>query len=474
MAPSTTTPLISRRSFLGRAGMAGVAMASLAGCGGLSRDSGNGTQNAGGSAGSVSISVLDRPRTTDKGRLAAYDGMVKTFQTSNPTIKVAVREVLDGGAMTKTLPAKLANGSMETLFSMAPEDGYLYAGRKQLAIVDEVLKGWDQSDQLRPDVLDHNRDDEGRLFGVPSRSNTRGIYYSRTRFTEAGLDPDNPPLTWDEFREAAGKLTNRAKNQYGFGDVGGADAASTFLNWLYSAGGQVHVEEGGKLQARLNSPEAVSVLQLLKDLRWVDQTMSPVLYKGISKDLLGELATGRVAMAIHAPTGTADIRQFGGKLDDFSFGPTPQNGGNAAFESLTSFCFAPNASPEQLAAAFKFGVYKQFDPAILEERLKGTKADGSFVPLQADSVAVLKADAPLRKELNEVQAKYATSSAASSAAYYEATNTFKGYGFPLIDPATVNEHIAAVVEAVLTKKDADIDALLGELNTKTQQIIDEN
>jgi hypothetical protein len=72
-----------------------------------------------------------------------------------------------------------------------------------------------------------------------------------------------------------------------------------------------------------------------------------------------------------------------------------------------------------------------------------------------------------------VQAKYATVSAASSARYYEVTNGFKGYGFPLIDPATVNEHIASVVEAVLTKRDADVEALLGDLNAKTQKIIDE-
>ena len=90
--------------------------------------------------------------------------------------------------------------------------------------------------------------------------------------------------------------------------------------------------------------------------------MSPVLYKSISDDLMGEIATGRVAMAIHAPTGTADIRVFGANLDDFCFGPTPQNGGNAAYESREVFCFAPNASEKELEAAVTYGVYKQFDP----------------------------------------------------------------------------------------------------------------
>jgi multiple sugar transport system substrate-binding protein len=473
MASSNTSPLISRRSFLGRAGMAGVAVASVAGCGGLSRGGDNGAQQAASSPGTVSISVLDRPRTTDKGRLAAYDETVRAFLSKHPAVKMDVREVLDGGAMAKTLPAKLANGSMETLFLQAPEDGYLYASKQQLALIDDLVTGWENSDQLRPDVLEHCRDDAGKLFGLPCRGNMRGMYYSRARFQQAGLDPDSPPTTWDEYREAAGRLTNRAKNQYGVGNVGGGDGTITFLNWLYSAGGQTQVEEGGKLKATLDSPQAVSVLQLLKEMRWQDQSISPVLYQSISKDLMGDLATGRVAMTDHAPTGTADVRKFGGKLDAFSFGPTPQNGGNAVFESLTAYSFAPNASKEQLAAAFQFATYSKFDPEAAEIRLKGMQQDGAFIPLQADSVAVLKPDSPVRKALDAVQAKYAGTSAENSAAYYQATNGFKGFGFPLIDPATVNDHIASVVEAVLTKRDADIESLLGDLNTKTQKIIDE-
>ncbi len=280
-------------------------------------------------------------------------------------------------------------------------------------------------------------------------------------------------MTWDEFREAAGKLTNRGKNQYGFGDVGGPDAAISFLNWFYSAGGQVQVEEGGGWKAQLDSPEAKSVLTLMKDMRWKDQTIAPVLYKAFGDDLIGEVATGRVAMAVHAPTGTADIREFGAKLEDFSFGPTPQNGGNAVFEALVSFCFAPNATPEQLKGAVTWGTFKQFDPDAVEFRLKATKDEGSFVALQGDSVGVLQPGSPLRTQLDEIQAKYATVSSATSAVYYEKTKEYTGFGFPLVDPATVNGYIGSVMEAVMTDKNADVDELLGDLNEKTQKILDE-
>jgi multiple sugar transport system substrate-binding protein len=478
MRRSTARRHLSRRSFLSQIGIAGAGVAALTSCAGLARQEPEVTtpKSSGGKkkAGNVSISILDRPRTTEKGRLAAYDETIRTFLGKHPRIKIDVREMLDGGEMVKTLPAKLANGTMETMFSMAPEDGSLYAARQQLALIDEQAAAWDGFEQYRGDVIEHNKDAAGKLFGLPSRGSMRGIYYSRRRFTEAGLDPDSPPLTWDEFREAAGRLTNRQKNQYGFGDVGGPSASISFLNWLYSGGGQVHVEENDKLRVRLDSPEAVSVLTMLKDMRWKDGSIAPVLYNDIGDDLMGAIATGRTAMAIHAPTGTADVRQFGGKADDFSFGPTPQNGGNAAYEASVSFCFAPNATPEQVQAAITYGTYKQFDPEAVEIRLKAMKEEGSFVPLQGDSVSVLMGDSPLRADLDAVQEKYATMSASSSRAFYEVSNTFKGFGFPLVDPATVNELIGSVMEAVMTDKNADVEELLGKLNSDTQRVFDGN
>jgi multiple sugar transport system substrate-binding protein len=463
-----TTTNVSRRGVL-QLGLGGLAVVGFAGCAGLGGDD---DPKNGSRAGAVTISILDRPRTTDSGRLAAYDAMVAGFQKSHPDIVLDVRDQLDGGAMTKTMPAKLANGTMETLFSMAPEAALVFAAKDQLALVDDALSSWEGLDTVRADVLDAVRDADGHLFGLPSRSNIRGIYYSRTQFEDAGLDPDAPPTTWDDLREAAMRLTDADNNKYGFGDLSGPDAAISFLNWLYAAGGVIHEDVDGAVVARLDSAEARSALELIYNMRWVDNSMSPVLYKSISDDLMGEMATGRVAMAIHAPTGTSDIRVFGADLDDYSFGPTPQNGGNAAYESREAFCFAPNASTKQLQAATTYGIYKQFDPGVLEARLKAQADEGAFVPLQSDSVGVLQGGSELREELDAIQAKYATVSAASSEAYYAATNEFVGRGIPQFQPEVVITHIGAAVEAVRTDKDVDLDALLADLNAKTQEAID--
>ena len=46
---------------------------------------------------------------------------------------------------------------------------------------------------------------EGVQYGLPFTSETTGLFYRTDRFEEAGLDPNNPPKTWDEFQQAAEK-----------------------------------------------------------------------------------------------------------------------------------------------------------------------------------------------------------------------------------------------------------------------------
>ena len=56
------------------------------------------------------------------------------------------------------------------------------------------------------------------------------------------------------------RLTDADNNQYGFGDLSGPDAAISFLNWLYAAGGVIHEDVDGAAVARLDSTEARSAL----------------------------------------------------------------------------------------------------------------------------------------------------------------------------------------------------------------------
>ncbi len=81
------------------------------------------------------------------------------------------------------------------------------------------------------------QDADGAIFGVPIAAYGIGLHYNRAMFEEAGLDPDAPPTTWDEVREAAAAISE-ATGQAGFAQMsqdntGGLDAddAQLRLRW---------------------------------------------------------------------------------------------------------------------------------------------------------------------------------------------------------------------------------------------------
>jgi sn-glycerol 3-phosphate transport system substrate-binding protein len=58
-------------------------------------------------------------------------------------------------------------------------------------------------------ALKLNATEQGHVYGVPFQKSTPLLYYSVDAFKDAGLDPDHPPVTWQDWIDAAKKLTKR-------------------------------------------------------------------------------------------------------------------------------------------------------------------------------------------------------------------------------------------------------------------------
>lgn len=120
-----------------------------------------------------------------------------------------------------------------------------------------------------PKFLDLGKGKDGKLYGLPFAVSTPIVYYNANRFKEAGLNPDQPPKTWEELREAAKKLTIDGK--YGiFMDY------TITNNWLFqamleTAGGKMLSEDGKAFT--FHSSEGKQALQYLADLIHTDKSM---------------------------------------------------------------------------------------------------------------------------------------------------------------------------------------------------------
>jgi len=60
-------------------------------------------------------------------------------------------------------------------------------------------------------------DCSNKIYGVPHTNQGHMMYYNKKVFEEAGLDPDNPPVTWREFDEACQKIKDIGKACIAYG-----------------------------------------------------------------------------------------------------------------------------------------------------------------------------------------------------------------------------------------------------------------
>lgn len=101
------------------------------------------------------------------------------------------------------------------------------------------------------DRFDFNREDyveevwdlasfDGNQYGIPLDNTLLGVYYNKDLFREAGLDPEDPPQTMEEFREAANALRDAGYYAFHPGAYGAARwyRRTWYIN-LWQMGGEL-------------------------------------------------------------------------------------------------------------------------------------------------------------------------------------------------------------------------------------------
>jgi len=166
-----------------------------------------------------------------------------------------------------------------------------------IADITDMAKSWQYFSSYNPSLISIVTDASGKVYGLPVTGYTLGLLYNRKLFSAAGLNPDKPPTTWDEFRGYAKQL--KSSNVAGYAETSTQNQGGWhFTNWTYTAGGDMQSTDG--TTATFNSAQGVSVLQLLKDMRFTDQSMTK--QQLFTQDnTIQLLATNKVAMVVMAP-----------------------------------------------------------------------------------------------------------------------------------------------------------------------------
>ena len=142
------------------------------------------------------------------------DGMVEQFEAENPDINVnAIYAGNYNDARVKALAA-LQSGSPAQLSVMFSIDLHELRNLDAIVAFDDIVSTDAEREWLNsfyPALMENGKAD-GKTWGVPFQRSTIVMYYNKDMFRAAGLDPEKPPTSWEEFVSIGKQLTKKASN----------------------------------------------------------------------------------------------------------------------------------------------------------------------------------------------------------------------------------------------------------------------
>ena len=400
---------------------------------------------------SVTISYSDW-HLAEKVWGASLRESVKLFESTHPNIKVNTEPVSLAERNAKYVTA-FEGGLGPDVYHMDDNSTALFIEKGYAYDVTPLLnkEGKAYKDIFFETAWNLIRRGES-YYGLPNNITAMVLYYNQQMFKDAGLDPEKPPKTWEEFREYAKKLTRDTHkdgkiDQWGAGFVfGKASFHLRFTSILYSMGGRYLSEDNRTSLA--NSPEVVKALQYLSDLQNVDKAFPPGIVNAGAQDVRVLMANRKIAMMVEGIWTNPILDGINPTFKAAQTMRTAPLPGKPATSVMAS-SWLMNKKTKHAQAAWEFMKFMSS-----KERLQKDWVDNTILPARKD-VAM-----EYRPLINDPVAKVATSQIPNS------------FFVPQIKEWPELEDIfRAAVQSALTRE-LGVKEALDRANAQMQEILD--
>lgn len=215
----------------------------------------------------VEIRVLLNPGTLGNEYINwLQDVWFPKFEQENPNIRVNVQ--LISGNRLDLVATSVAGGVpfdiIDSGHTLPMIEG---VGRDWYLPLNEYLETWEYTDQMIPTVWSHVTW-EGKILALPHIVPPRAIAYNKHLYAAAGLDPNSPPQSWEEFLEAANRLTRTQgdrlvqRGYYMLTDNG----EMAMLYELFAANYDVDILSDDYRKPMFNTARGLETLNFMKEL----------------------------------------------------------------------------------------------------------------------------------------------------------------------------------------------------------------
>lgn len=258
------------------------------------------------------------------------DAKIAAFEQRHPNIKIAALSMGAGSMNPQKLMTAIVGGVPPDLVRQDRFTIGDWASREAFRPLDDLLAVDARSSD--PAAI-HQRDYvpatwaetvyRGHVYAIPNSTDDRLLYYNKTLFREAGLDPERPPRTWSELLADAVKLTKRAPSG-GFSRLGFVPLYAQGMLYLYAWQQDGEAMSADGRRCTLDNPGAIKALSALTT--WYDTLGGldaiSAFSGGFGSETQDPFLVGKLAMRVDTDNFVDSIARYQPDLD-FGAAPVP-------------------------------------------------------------------------------------------------------------------------------------------------------
>jgi multiple sugar transport system substrate-binding protein len=270
--------------------------------------------------------------------LVAVEELVREFEAQHPGIRVEVEQLTWKSGLQK-IQAAVASGTQPDLCELGSTwvPRFSYSGVLEdmtyiyNAVADSFLM-WDSAKWA------------GRVYGLPWLQGSRALFFNKTLFTRAGLDPNSPPETWDELLDAAKRIDALGPDIYGFGlNLGERYVLyKKFMAFAWGNGGRILSDDGTVV---FNSDENLEALNFYLKLAKYSLKEKQEVFDH-------QFKMGKLGMQV---SGAWNLKNYATEAPDLDYGvalvpkPSHEKGTHASFAGAELLVIFKNSKHKEEA-----------------------------------------------------------------------------------------------------------------------------
>lgn len=313
----------------------------------------------------------------------AVEESIARFEELNPHIKVIGRfQEGDYGGLLNNLQTAIAAGNPPAVaqvgynFRLFAFEQLPHKPIADFAAIDPEYDDFINS--FTDGIVELGQDADGLQRAIPLAISVPVLYYNADLFRAAGLDPDNPPQTWDDLRAAAKAIKDNT------GEFGLGIQVQPNNNWLpqsmiESNGGWILDPTGA---IGVNSPEVIEVFEMWQAMAIEDGSLPVVTDAEQEQAFMG----GRLGMYLKTSAAMKTIaNQAGFELRTGQFPAWGDKERRLASGGNALFIFATDEKQQQAGYEFiKFLSSKEGQTIWVEDTgylplVKGVQDDPKYL-----------------------------------------------------------------------------------------------